>query len=49
VDKAGPAYWNGLWEGNALNDIVDPNNEAISNTVNRRFHSPYVNCLARKL
>src|SRR5262245_56096999 len=38
VDKAGKAYWDGLWKHSTLPRAVNPQTTGLNNYVNRKFH-----------
>lgn len=38
MDKAGKAYWDGLWEHSTLPKAVNPRARGLNNYVNRKFH-----------
>jgi 2-polyprenyl-3-methyl-5-hydroxy-6-metoxy-1,4-benzoquinol methylase len=43
MDKAGQRYWNDSWATSKLPDAMNPADMSLSNYVNRRFHSLFVN------
>lgn len=42
MDKAGKAYWDGVWSGTAVPDPVDPRVPGLNNHVNHQFHAKFV-------